>query len=143
MIVILDKRAEVAAIKNEILEFIGATQPTFPEIYAKYSNFQRHTVSNWLVSLKRVGLIDMVGEGRGFMGKKYIRISDKKFTEVIHQRIEENNKKRAEAYQKKKAELKVNPYARVYRMEDFKVRAKANKTKINPWQGYTSFSEAV
>lgn len=143
MIVIMDKRAEAAAIKDAILEFIGDRQLTFPEIHAKYPDQKRTAVSNWLLSLRRVGLIDMVGEGKGFMGKKYVRISDRTFSEVINERLDENNEKRKQAYHKKKSEMTTNPHARVYRMEDFKVRAKGNKTKINPWQGYTSFGEAL
>ena len=143
MIIILDKRAEAAAIKDNILKFIGENQPTFPEIHALYPDYKRTAVSNWLLSLRNLGFIDIVGEGKSYTGKKYVRISEKTFTEVITERLDENNQKRMQAYHRKKAEMAANPHARVYRMEDFKGKSKGNKTKINPWQGYTSFGEAI
>lgn len=141
MIVILDKRAEAAAIKDSILEFIGDRQVTFPEIHAKYAEHKRGAVSNFLSSLKRLGLIDMIGEGEGDIGKKYIRISNRTFTEVINERLDENNEKRKQSYYRKQEEAKANPNARVFRMDEFTKRSQGNKTKINPWQGYTSFGD--
>lgn len=131
-----DKEAS-AKIKDEILRLLDEKPMTFREIYEIYKNeHKRAAVSNWMLSIRAVGLIRIDDTVKYQATKKYHRVGTKTFTEAINDRLDKNNEMRKQAYHKKQQQSELHPQGRVYRVEDFKHKSKGNKTKISPWQGY-------
>lgn len=133
-------RAESTEIKDEILNLLRQKPLSFKEIWAHYPTYPRSAVSNWIMSLRHLDLIKNKKLDNEGSDPKYFAATDKTFLEVINDRKMENNSKRRDAIHKKLAENTKNPNARVFKMEDFKNKSKGNKSKINAWQGYTTFT---
>lgn len=126
-------------IKDEILKLLDKKPMTFKEIYDVYKNeHKRNSVSNWLQSIRAIGLIEIDETVKYQPYKKYYRVGTKTFTQAIEERISGNNEKRKQAYHKKQEEIVTHPNARIIRMEDLGHRSKGNKSKISPWQGYST-----
>lgn len=141
--VTLKQKAKVASIKDSILEFMGDKKLSFKEIYQEFSQYKKHDVSNWMASLRNVGLVDLIVNDKVYLDNKYVKISDKTFTETISERLWNNNQKRVQGYYEKQNQFKKHPHGKIYLMDDFEHRSKGNKSKISAWSGYTSFSESI
>ena len=132
----LIKTLESAKIKDSILDILRSAPMTFAELYALYPDINRTRFSGYMAALRKMGLVDLSP-----LSRKYSCISDRTYTEVIKEVLDRNIQLRTNSAKQKAKDFTPSPYGKVYRMEDHKARSKGNKQKINPWIGYTSFTE--
>lgn len=139
----LGKYEKTAAIKDDILNKIREKEMVFSEIWAMYPDTTRTTFSGYMQSLRTFKLVQLVGEGKSTLNKKYVCISDKTFTEVLKEKIAEVNEKKKLINRVRPINSKPLLGGKIYKMEDFAGKSSRFDKGLNPWTGYTSFGETL